>query len=75
MNREELEEKLGVLQGIGIEGLECFYSRYDENEIAMLLDIAESRGLLVSRGSDFHGKNKNIVVIISYVEKKKALHF
>lgn len=62
MNREKLEEKLGVLQGIGIEGLECFYSRYDENEIAMLLDIAESRGLLVSGGSDFHGKNKNVEI-------------
>ena len=62
MNRDELEEKLGVLQDIGIEGLECFYSRYDEDEIAMLLDIAESRGLLVSGGSDFHGKNKNVEI-------------
>ena len=62
MNREKLEEKLGVLQGIGIEGLECFYSRYDDREIAMLLDIAESRGLLVSGGSDFHGKNKNVEI-------------
>ena len=58
MNRDELEEKLGVLQDIGIEGLECFYSRYDENEIAMLLDIAESRGLLVSGGSDFMARIK-----------------
>jgi PHP domain protein len=62
MNREELEGKLDVLQDIGIEGLECFYSRYDEDEIAMLLDIAESRGLLVSGGSDFHGKNKNVEI-------------
>lgn len=70
MNREELEEKLGVLQGIGIEGLECFYSRYDEKEIAMLLDIAESRGLLVSGGSDFHGKNKNVEIGELGVSKK-----
>jgi len=62
MNRDELEEKLDVLQGIGIEGLECFYSRYDDREIAMLLEIAESRGLLVSGGSDFHGKNKNVEI-------------
>ena len=62
MSRDELEEKRGVLQDIGIEGLECFYSRYDEDEIAMLLDIAESRGLLVSGGSDFHGKNKNVEI-------------
>ncbi|WP_304127698.1 PHP domain-containing protein [Mogibacterium diversum] len=62
MNREELEGKLDVLQGIGIEGLECFYSRYDDREIAMLLEIAESRGLIVSGGSDFHGKNKNVEI-------------
>ena len=62
MNREEFEAKLKVLQAIGIEGLECFYSRYDEVETAMLLDVAESRGLLVSGGSDFHGKNKNVEI-------------
>ena len=62
MDREEFEAKLKVLQAIGIEGLECFYSRYDEVETAMLLDVAESRGLLVSGGSDFHGKNKNVEI-------------
>ena len=70
MNREGLEEKLDVLQGIGIEGLECFYSRYDDREIAMLLEIAESRGLLVSGGSDFHGKNKNVEIGELGVSKK-----
>ena len=60
MDREELEVKLDALQGIGIEGLECFYSRYNDCEIAMLLEIAGRRGLLVSGGSDFHGKNKNV---------------
>lgn len=62
MDREEFEAKLKVLQAIGMEGLECFYSRYDEVETAMLLDVAESRGLLVSGGSDFHGKNKNVEI-------------
>ena len=70
MNRKELEEKLGVLQGIGIEGLECFYSRYDDREIAMLLEIAEKRALLVSGGSDFHGKNKNVEIGELGVSKK-----
>ena len=28
----------------------------------MLLEIAESRRLLVSGGSDFHGKNKNVEI-------------
>lgn len=70
MNREKLEEKLDVLQGIGIEGLECFYSRYDDREIAMLLEIAERRALLVSGGSDFHGKNKNVEIGELGVRKK-----
>lgn len=70
MNRDELEAKLDVLQSIGIEGLECFYSRYDEAETAMLLDVAESRGLLVSGGSDFHGKNKNVEIGELGVSKK-----
>lgn len=70
MDREEFEAKLKVLQAIGIEGLECFYSRYDEVETAMLLDVAESRGLLVSGGSDFHGKNKNVEIGELGVSKK-----
>ncbi len=44
MNREELlEEKLDACKGIGIEGLFILGTTI---EIMMLLDIAESRGLL-----------------------------
>jgi len=42
----------------GIEGMECWYSRYDPQEIAFLRQQAAAHGLLVSGGSDFHGSPK-----------------
>lgn len=75
MDRDGFEARLDVLQAIGIEGLECFYSRYDDNEIKMLLEIAERRDLLVSGGSDFHGKNKNVKIGELGVSKKPVYDY
>lgn len=60
LGREEFDAGLRYLLACGLRGLECFYSRYTENEIAGLLDAAGESHLLVSGGSDYHGKNKNI---------------
>ena len=55
---EEFDRQLQTLLSYGIQGLECWYSRYSEEEIRGLLAQAESHGLVVSGGSDYHGKNK-----------------
>lgn len=47
----------------GIKGLECYYSRYDETEINFLVKCAKQNNLLISGGSDYHGKNKNNIEI------------
>lgn len=49
-------EKLDVMQSLGIEGLECCYAKFEEDEIAMLMDAARKRGLHITGGSDYHGK-------------------
>jgi hypothetical protein len=41
-------------------GMECYYSRYSDEDIAFLLSVAQKYSLLVSGGSDFHGKNKTV---------------
>ncbi|MGN0347036.1 MAG: PHP domain-containing protein [Lachnospiraceae bacterium] len=51
--------QLESLMGFGIQGLECCYSRYNEEEIAFLLQTARRHHLLISGGSDYHGKNKD----------------
>ena len=46
----------------GIKGMECYYSRYSEKEIAFLLQKAEDFSLAVSGGSDYHGENKTVML-------------
>lgn len=47
-----------VLLAYGIRGMECWYSRYDLEEIRFLVDQAQRHGLIVTGGSDYHGTNK-----------------
>lgn len=58
LSEDSFRAQLEYLTGCGINGLECFYSRYEEDEIRFLLKEARARRLLVSGGSDYHGKNK-----------------
>lgn len=46
------------LLSFGIRGLECYYSRYTQEQVAFLLAQASARGLYVTGGSDYHGANK-----------------
>ncbi len=57
---EEFYPQLELLMACGIRGLECYYSRYTAAESAFLVETAASRGLYISGGSDYHGKNKTI---------------
>ena len=54
----EFDKNLAELKNFGIEGLEIYYSRYNAEQRKILLEAAEENNLLVSGGSDYHGKNK-----------------
>ena len=41
-----------------LDGIECFYTTFSNNQIEHLVNFAESRNLLISGGSDYHGTNK-----------------
>ncbi|MDO4516300.1 MAG: PHP domain-containing protein [Bacillota bacterium] len=60
LSRETFAAQLGVLTGLGIQGLECHYSRYTAEEVAFLREQAATHGLLISGGSDYHGTAKDI---------------
>ena len=57
---EEFEARLSHLLSCGIQGMECYYSRFTGEEVKFLRECAEEHGLLISGGSDYHGKNKTI---------------
>ena len=62
ITREELEPRIDALVSDGLIGLECYYSRYSSDDEALLISLADKRGLLISAGSDYHGKNKTVVL-------------
>lgn len=53
-----LGEEILKLKELGLDGIEAYYSGHDRYFTKWLLDFAHSNDLLVSGGSDFHGKPK-----------------
>ena len=58
LTHEEFYRQLDELIHAGIQGLECYYSRYSQEDISFLLEEAKKHNLLISAGSDYHGDNK-----------------
>lgn len=56
----EFRALLPELVSCGLGGLECFYSMYPLALCRELSEIARENGLLISAGSDYHGKNKTV---------------
>ena len=59
---EEFVPKLEIMLKFGIKGLECYYSRYSMKEIEYLVGIAKKYNLFITGGSDYHGKNKDVIL-------------
>lgn len=55
LSKSEVEVLLDYLIPLGLSGMECYYSTYDNEQIQELRSIAYNKNLLVSGGSDFHG--------------------
>ena len=47
-----------IYNEINFDGIECFYTTFTEEQIDYIKDFANKRNLLISGGSDYHGKNK-----------------
>lgn len=46
-----------ILDTYTIDGIECYYSTFTEIQTQELLNLCKQRHLLISGGSDYHGKN------------------
>lgn len=49
---------LTILDNYDLDGLECFYTTFTEEQSDYLVRICHERNLLMSGGSDFHGTRK-----------------
>lgn len=57
---EEMEKRVLRLKEAGLMGVEAFYSGFSPAHRDMMLGLAGRSGLLVTAGSDYHGKNKSV---------------
>ena len=57
-SKTQVETLLDTLIPLGLSGIECYYSTYDDGQTQELRSIAHKKNLLVSGGSDFHGAIK-----------------
>lgn len=55
LSKSEVDTLLDYLIPLGLAGMECYYSTYDNGQTQELRSMAFAKGLLVSGGSDFHG--------------------
>lgn len=47
-----------IIDNYGIDGIECYYSQFTDEQTNYVLDLCEKKKLLKSGGSDYHGLNK-----------------
>lgn len=62
LSKDEFKIRLKELCDLGIQGLECYYSRYTNEQENFLAQSAWKNNLLISGGSDYHGANKTIAL-------------
>lgn len=54
-----LFEILDQLQKFGLAGIEAFYPKHTEKQTELFIRLAKTRNLLITGGSDYHGKFKS----------------
>lgn len=62
IDRDKFKERLNRFIDCGLKGLECVYSLYNDEEQNFLMDLAKKNNLIISGGSDYHGKNKKVAI-------------
>ncbi|MBR3991273.1 MAG: PHP domain-containing protein [Clostridia bacterium] len=58
----DMEDRVRRLKGLGLCGVEAFYSGFTAKLRRDMLDMAERYDLLVTAGSDYHGSNKLVTL-------------
>ena len=59
---EEMDERLRKLMDFGLQGVEAFYSGFTPAIQREVLAFADKYHLYVTAGSDYHGRNKMVVL-------------
>ena len=47
-----------IVKEYNIDGIECYYSTFTDEQTQYLIEYCKTNDLLISGGTDYHGKNK-----------------
>jgi predicted metal-dependent phosphoesterase TrpH len=61
----EVDDLVGELAELGLDGIEAVYSRHSDDERASYSEIAQRHHLLITGGSDYHGSYKPDINIVT----------
>lgn len=56
LSEDSLEDLIVRVKKLGMDGIECYYSKHSEEQTQRYLRYAEKYDMIVSGGSDFHGE-------------------
>ena len=59
---DELIGRIERLMDFGLQGIEAYYSSFTDEMVKNALEIADRYKLCVTAGSDYHGKNKTVLL-------------
>ena len=58
-----MEEEIKYLISLGLDGVERYYPSFEEEDYKFLDYLVEKYDLMISGGTDFHGKNRQKINI------------
>lgn len=71
---EDAYQHLEMLVGLGLDGIECFHSYHKQKDVDQFKHFAERWRLVITGGSDFHGREGSYGKIGSQNVSDKYLH-
>ena len=53
---DKIDPLIQKLIGMGLDGIEAYYPRHSTAQTGFLMDIAKKNNLVITGGTDFHGR-------------------
>ena len=75
LSKKQLRQLVGSLKESGLKGSEAVYVLNRGSDEAFVRSLAEQYGLLVTGGSDFHGKNKPHIALGTGIKQSLAVPY
>ena len=73
--RSRKREIIKYLKGLGLDGIEVFYSEHTVEETNFMKNLSDEFNLLASGGTDFHGANKKGIELGTGRDKNLAIDY